>query len=231
MASAPRAERRFGAFGRLKPGVTLAQARAEMDAIQERLAAQYPESNANVGASLTPLAGLLSSMRPAFVMLATAVAFLLTIACANVAGLLLARGAARQKEIAVRAALGASRGRIVTQALGESLVLAVAGGVVGLGLAAVSLRLLRNALPDVIPRLREMTVDWTVLAFTAGASLLTGVLSASCRPSAWRARVSPRCSTTGPVKAPPQEAASAPAASFSWAKSRSRSCCLPAPAC
>src|SRR4029079_7325003 len=122
------------------------------DAIQRRLAQQYPDSNAQAGVSLTPLAGLLNSVRPAFLMLALAVAFLLTIACANVAGLLLARGAARQKEIAIRAALGASRGRIVKQVLGESLVLAVIGGIVGLALAAVSLRLLRNALPDVIPR-------------------------------------------------------------------------------
>jgi putative ABC transport system permease protein len=176
MAHAPRAERRYGAFGRLKPGVTLAQAKAEMDAIQERLASRYADSNANVGVSLTPLAGILSSVRPAFLMLAAAVAFLLTIACANVAGLLLARGAVKQKEIAIRVALGASRGRIVGQVLGESLILAVAGGVVGLAMAAVSLRLLRNALPDVIPRLREMSVDATVLGFTIAASLLTGVI-------------------------------------------------------
>jgi putative ABC transport system permease protein len=176
MAQAPRGERRYGAFGRLKPGVTLAQAQTEMDAIQRRLSRDYPDTNANVGVVLQPLAGILNSVRPAFLMLAAAVAFLLTIACANVAGLLLARGAARQKEIAVRAALGASRGRIVRQVLGESLVLAVIGGIVGLALAAISLRLLRNALPDVIPRLKEMTVDGTVLAFTIAASLLTGVL-------------------------------------------------------
>jgi putative ABC transport system permease protein len=176
MAHAPRAERRYGAFGLLKPGVTRAQAQAEMDALQLRLAGRYPDSNTQIGVSLTPLGGLLTSVRPAFLMLALAVAFLLTIACANVAGLLLARGAARQKEIAVRAALGATRGRIVKQVLGESLLLAIAGGIAGLGLAAVSLSLLRNALPDVIPRLKEMTVDWTVLAFTVAASLLTGVL-------------------------------------------------------
>jgi putative ABC transport system permease protein len=176
IAHAARAERRYGAFGRLKPGVTLAQAQAEMDAIARRLAAQYPDSNAQVGVSLTPVAGILSTVRPAFLMLALAVAFLLTIACANVAGLLLARGAARQKEIAVRAALGASRGRIVKQVLGESMILAAIGGLVGLGLAGISLRLLRNALPDVIPRLKEMSVDWTVLGFTIAASLVTGVL-------------------------------------------------------
>lgn len=176
MAHAPRGDRRYGAFGRLKPGVTLAQAQAEMDEIQQRLAQRYPETNAQIGAALQPIAAILSSVRPAFTVLALAVGFLLTIACANVAGLLLARGAARQKEIAVRAALGASRGRIVRQVLGESLLLAIIGGVVGLGLAAVSLRLLRNALPDVIPRLKEMTVDWPVLGFTVAASLLTGVL-------------------------------------------------------
>jgi putative ABC transport system permease protein len=176
LAHAPRSERRFGAFGHLKPGVTLAQAKAEMEGIQARLAARYPDSNANVGISVTPLAGLLSAVRPAFLMLAAAVAFLLTIACANVAGLLLARGAARQKEIAVRVALGAGKGRIVRQILSESLILAFAGGILGLAMAAISLRLLRNALPDVIPRLREMSVDLSVLGFTIAASLLTGVV-------------------------------------------------------
>jgi putative ABC transport system permease protein len=104
------------------------------------------------------------------------VGFLLMIACANVTGLLLARGAARRKEIAIRAALGASRGRIVRQLLGESLVLSLTGGIAGLLLAAISLRLLRNALPDVIPRLKEMSVDGAVLGFTLAASVVTGVI-------------------------------------------------------
>jgi putative ABC transport system permease protein len=147
-----------------------------MDAIQQRLAQRYPDTNAQIGAVLLPVSHILSSVRPAFLMLAAAVAFLLMIACANVAGLLLARGAARQKEIAIRAALGASRGRIVRQLLGESLILSVTGGIAGLLLAAVSLRLLRNALPDVIPRLKEMNVDASVLAFTFAASIVTGVV-------------------------------------------------------
>ncbi len=176
IAHAPRGERRYGVFGLLKPGVTLAQAQAEMDGIQQRLARRYPDTNAQIGAILIPVAGILNSVRPAFLMLAAAVAFLLMIACANVAGLLLARGAARQKELAIRAALGASRGRLARQMLGESLLLAVTGGILGLALAAVSLRLLRNALPDVIPRLKEMSVDATVLGFTLAASIVTGVL-------------------------------------------------------
>jgi putative ABC transport system permease protein len=176
LAHMARGERHYGTFARLRDGVTMAQAQAEMDAIQQRLAQRYPETNAQIGAVLLPAAGILNAVRPAFLMLAAAVGFLLLIACANVAGLLLARGAARQKEFAVRAALGASAARIVRQTLGESLILSTAGGLAGLLLAAVSLRLLRNALPDVIPRLKDMSIDATVLGFTIGASILTGVL-------------------------------------------------------
>lgn len=171
-----RGERRYGVFGRLKPGVTVAQAQAEMNDIQARLGRLHPDTNANVGVVLLPVASILSPVRPAFLMLATAVGFLLLIACANVAGLLLARGAARQKEIAIRAAIGASAGRLVRQLLGESLVLSAIGSVVGLALAALSLSALRNALPDVIPRLKDMGVDVAVLGFTLAASIVTGVL-------------------------------------------------------
>jgi putative ABC transport system permease protein len=171
-----RGERRYGVFGRLKPGVTVARAQAEMNAIQERLAREYPETNAQIGVVLLPASSILSAIRPAFLMLAAAVAFLLMIACANVAGLLLARGASRQKEIAIRAAIGASAGRLVRQLLGESLVLSAAGSLLGLVFAAISLRLLRSALPDVIPRLKDMTVDAPMLGFTLVASIVTGVL-------------------------------------------------------
>jgi predicted permease len=171
-----RGERRYGVFGRLKPGVTVAQAQAEMNQVQERIGRRYPDTNANVGAVLLPAASILNTVRPAFLMLAAAVGFLLLIACANVAGLLLARGAARQKEIAIRAAIGASAGRLVRQLLGESLVLSAIGSVAGLVLAAISLRLLRDALPDVIPRLKDMGVDLAVLGFTLAASIVTGVL-------------------------------------------------------
>lgn len=171
-----RGEHRYGVFGRLKPGVTLAQAQAEMNSIQERLGRQYPDTNAQVGALLLPATSILNAVRPAFLMLAAAVGFLLMIACANVAGLLLARGAARQKEIAIRAAIGASSGRLVRQLLGESLVLSAIGSLLGLAFAAISLRLLRSALPDVIPRLKDMAVDLPVLGFTLAASVLTGIL-------------------------------------------------------
>jgi putative ABC transport system permease protein len=174
--SVARGERRYGVFARLKPGVTVAQAQAEMNQIQERIGRRYPDTNATVGAVLLPAASILSTVRPAFLMLAAAVGFLLLIACANVAGLLLARGAARQKEIAIRAAIGASAGRLVRQLLGESLVLSAIGSVAGLALAAISLRLLRDALPDVIPRLKDMGVDFAVLGFTLAASIVTGIL-------------------------------------------------------
>jgi putative ABC transport system permease protein len=172
----PRGERRYGSFARLKPGVSVKDAQAEMNAIQERLAREYPETNANIGAVLLPATSILSAVRPAFLMLAAAVGLLLMIACANVAGLLLARGAARQKEIAIRAAIGASSGRLVRQLMGESLLLSAIGSVVGLVFAAISLKLLRSALPDVIPRLKDMSVDGSMLAFTLGASVVTGVL-------------------------------------------------------
>ena len=168
--------RRYGVFARLKPGVTVAQAQREMNELQERIGRRYPDTNATVGAVLLPAASILSTVRPAFLMLAAAVGFLLLIACANVAGLLLARGAARQKEIAIRAAIGASAGRLVRQLLGESLVLSAIGSVAGLALAAVSLRVLRDALPDVIPRLKDMGVDLAVLGFTLAASIVTGIL-------------------------------------------------------
>lgn len=171
-----RGERRYGVFARLKPGVTVAQAQAEMNGIQADLARRYPDTNAQVGAVLLPAASILSPVKPAFAMLAAAVGFLLLIACANVAGLLLARGAARQKEIAIRAAIGASTGRLVRQLLGEALVLSAIGSAAGLALAGLSLRLLRDALPDVIPRLKDMGVDAAVLGFTVAASIVTGVL-------------------------------------------------------
>ena len=119
--------------GRLAPGVSLRQARAEMDAIAARLAAAYPTANAQFGAVLRPIREVfVGDIRPAILVLFGAVMFVLLIACANVANLFLMRGAARTREIALRIALGATRGRIIRQMLAESLVLAFFGGLLGL---------------------------------------------------------------------------------------------------
>ena len=172
-----RANHNFGIIARLKPGVTTAQAQAEMNGIAQRLAKVYPATNRGIGVLVISFHDLLSNVaRPAFMVLFAAVGFLLLIACANVASLLLARSAARQREIAIRTALGAGRGHIVRQLLAESLVLSLAGGLLGLLLAGWSIRSLRNALPDVVPLLKNMNMDARVLAFTLAASVLTGIL-------------------------------------------------------
>lgn len=165
------------AVGRLKPGVTVEQADNELAAIAERMREQYPESNRYVGAMATPLEEEVVGdvRRPLLVLLAAAV-FVLLIGCANVASLLLARAAARQKEIAVRTAIGAGRWRIVRQLLTESLVLAVAGGLAGLLLALWGVPLLVELMPDDIAQGKSAAVDLRVLGFALAASLLTGLI-------------------------------------------------------
>ena len=165
-------------IGRLKPGVTVQQARAEMSLIDRDLAAQYPDSNkqfysAHVERELESLVG---DSRPALRTLFAAVCFLLLIACANVAGLLLARGSRRQGEIAVRAALGATRAEIMRQVLVESVLLSLIGGALGLAFSALFLGGMLRFIPQDLPRMENIPVDATVLAFTIGASVLTGVL-------------------------------------------------------
>jgi putative ABC transport system permease protein len=172
----PRGDRRYGVLARLKPGVTTAQAQSEMNELTARLARDHSDTDTGLGAVVIPINSIIGAAKPAFAVLFAAVVFLLLIACANVSGLLLARGAGRTREIAVRASLGASTTRIARQLLAESSALAILGGSVGLLLAGWSLSALRNALPDVVPRLKEMGVDSTVLVFTFIASLLTGVL-------------------------------------------------------
>ncbi|MDX2029782.1 MAG: ABC transporter permease [Blastocatellia bacterium] len=169
------------AIGRLKPGVTVEQARQEMATINERLRQLYPATNKNIGVELTPMRHhLVGNLRPMVLLIFAAVALILLIACANVSNLLLAQSSWRQRELAIRAAIGAGRGRLVRQLLVESLLLATLGGIAGLALAACGLPVLKSGLLEIvtgkIPGLEIIGIDWRTLAFTAGVSLLTGVL-------------------------------------------------------
>ncbi|HXJ55475.1 MAG TPA: ABC transporter permease [Verrucomicrobiae bacterium] len=165
-------------IARLKPGVTVAQAQTELNAIQRRLAQAHPEDTIGSEVAVVPLLhqALGSNLRTALLVLWGVVAGVLLIACANVANLLLARAAARQKEIALRLALGAGRWRVMRQLLVESVLLGLIGGSLGVLLGWGGLHLFVAASPSHIPRLGGLALDGTALAFTLGLSLLTGVL-------------------------------------------------------
>jgi len=164
-------------IGLLQPGVTISQAQSELDAIAARLAAQYPVTNAGWSVRLEPLQNvLIGNVRPAFMVLIGAVALVLLIACANIASLLFARNTARQREIAIRTALGAGRSRLLRQLLTESLVLALAGGVAGIFLANGGVELLKQLGPQSLPRLDEVNVSGAVLAFTFVTTIFTAIL-------------------------------------------------------
>jgi len=162
---------------RLKSGVTIQQAQVELDGIAKQLEREYSDYNKGWGVNLVPMhEQIVGDIRPVLLVLLAAVAFVLLIACANVANLLLARTASRQKELALRAALGASRPRLVRQMLTESVLLAIMGGALGVLLAYWGIRALIALAPDNIPRLNEITIDPRVLLFTFGISLLTGLV-------------------------------------------------------
>jgi putative ABC transport system permease protein len=172
-----RGARHLRAIARLKPGVTLEQAQAEMSGIAARIERERPESNANYGVRVTPLReDLVGALRPALLMLSGAVAFVLLIACANVGNLLLARSSARQREIAIRAALGAGRARLIRQLLTESVLLALLGGAAGLLLALWGTGLIESVGAQLVPWLGQIEIDPRVLVFTAATSVLTGVV-------------------------------------------------------
>ena len=171
-----RGAHRLAVVGRLRPGVPLERARAEVAAIAKRLELQYPADNTNRGASLEPLReSIVEDARPALLVLFGAVALVLLIGCTNLASLFLARATAREREMAVRAALGAGRGRLVRQWMTESLLLTALGGLAGLAVAWGGMRALLASVPRTIPRADEVGLDLPVLAFLLGTSIVTGI--------------------------------------------------------
>jgi predicted permease len=165
------------AVGRLKPDATLSQANADMDGIAENLAAAYPEADKAVGITLVSMKqDIVGNVQPFLIVLLAAVGFLLLIACANVANLLLARAMGRSRELAIRAAMGASHGRVIRQLLTESILLAGLGGALGILLAFWGTKAVLGTLPGAVPRANEVSLDSRVLLFTVALSLFAGIV-------------------------------------------------------
>jgi putative ABC transport system permease protein len=163
-------------FGRLKSGVSIAQAQAEMDAISDRLASEFPAENKGWTVRLVPMQKeIVGDVRTALLVLLGAVGLVLLIACANIANLLLTRATSRSKEIAVRVALGAGRGRIIRQLLSETAVLGLLGGIIGIALAYAGVQVLSSLMPENLPRLNAIRVDNAVLAFALVLSAIASV--------------------------------------------------------
>jgi putative ABC transport system permease protein len=174
---ADRSDHSYDVVARLKPGVSMAQAQSELNVIAARIQKQYPEQDKDHDLRIVPLATiLLADQRPALRMIAAAVGLLLLIACANIANLQLARARTRQREIAVRAALGASPRRIVRQLLAENIVLGALGGIAGLLVAFVAVSWIAAHGPSRVPRLNEATIDGRVLLFTTAVALLSSLV-------------------------------------------------------
>jgi predicted permease len=175
---AVRGNHNYLVIARLKPAVDIRQAQAELSAISTRLEQLYPEDDKGWGATILPLREqLVGDVRPALLVLLGAVAFVLLIACANVANLVLAKTLARRKEIAIRTALGATRFTVLRQILSETVILSVAGGALGLSLARFGITLIVKVLGDRIPHFMEITLDSQVLVFTLLLSVVAGILA------------------------------------------------------
>ncbi|HEY7545964.1 MAG TPA: ABC transporter permease, partial [Blastocatellia bacterium] len=176
-ASESRGNRTLAVVARMKPNITLDQAQSEMNAIAARLEQQYPNWNTGMTISISPLQEeTVGKIRPALLVLFGAVGFVLLIACANVANLLLSRATDREKEIAIRLALGAGRGRIIRQLLTESLLISIAGAGAGLLFALWGTDFILAFSPGSIPRASEITIDSSVLLFTLFLSVATGIV-------------------------------------------------------
>ena len=179
---AVRSNHNYGSIAKLKAGVSVERAQADLTAVADRLALDYPADNKDWGALVVPLHDdLVANARTSLMVLLGAVGLVLLIACANLANLMLVRTHARAREIAIRVALGAGRRRVVQQLLAESMLLGIGGGMAGLAAAYYGVDVLIAAFGTGLPRASEVRVDGEVLAFTATLAMATGAIAASPR--------------------------------------------------